>query len=104
MGITQVDPREAERFEEGVELEFQDVDEEVPRVSGAKPDEETHASGVSHRGFGSSSLRECLDGVNQARGSTPAPCHSGVVNEDSTSPPQKLSDLGTDPLSEASGK
>ena len=30
MGITQMDPREAERFEEGVEPEFQDV-EEVPK-------------------------------------------------------------------------
>ena len=30
MGITQVYPREAERFEEGVELEFQDVEEELP--------------------------------------------------------------------------
>ena len=27
MGITQVEPREAERFEEGIEPEFQDVDE-----------------------------------------------------------------------------
>ena len=31
MGITQVDPREAERFEEGVEPEFQDAEEELPK-------------------------------------------------------------------------
>ena len=31
MGITQVDPGEAERFEEGVESEFQDAEEEVPK-------------------------------------------------------------------------
>ena len=50
MGITQVDPREAERFEEGVEPEFQDVEEELPRESEAKPGGGggTHGSGVSH--------------------------------------------------------
>ena len=30
MGITQVDPREAERFEEGIEPEFLDGEEESP--------------------------------------------------------------------------
>ena len=32
MGITQVDSREAERFEEGIEPEFQDVEEEYQSV------------------------------------------------------------------------
>ena len=36
MGIAQVDPREAERFEEGVEPEFQDVEEELPQEVGNK--------------------------------------------------------------------
>ena len=31
MGIAQVDPREAERFEEGIEPEFQDAEEEIPK-------------------------------------------------------------------------
>ena len=31
MGITQVEPREAERFEEGIEPEFQDAEETVTR-------------------------------------------------------------------------
>ena len=31
MGITQVDPREAERFEEGIEPESQDAEEEIPK-------------------------------------------------------------------------
>ena len=31
MGISQADPGEAERFEEGVEPEFQDVEEELPK-------------------------------------------------------------------------
>ena len=38
MGITQVDSREAERFEEGIEPEFQDIEEESPKVPGDKPD------------------------------------------------------------------
>ena len=65
MGITQVDPREAERFEEGVEPEFQDVEEELPREVETKPDLGTHGSGVSHGSFGRSSLQECLDRLNQ---------------------------------------
>ena len=48
-----MDPREAERFEEGVEPEFQDVEEELPRESEARSEGETHVSGVSHGGFGS---------------------------------------------------
>ena len=30
MGITQVDPREAERFEEGLDSEYHDATEEPP--------------------------------------------------------------------------
>ena len=78
MGITQVDPREAERFEEGVEPEFQDVEEELP----------LEVSGVSHGGFGRFSLQECLDRLNRARVDAPAPCHSGVAN--SSNPPQVM--------------
>ena len=84
MGITQVDPREAERFEEGVEPEFQDVGEKLPRETEARSDIGTHGSGVSHGGFGRSSLQECLDRLNQAKIDAPAPCQSGVVNESSS--------------------
>ena len=34
MGITQVDSREAERFAEGIEPEFQEAVEEAPKVPG----------------------------------------------------------------------
>ena len=51
MGITQVDPGEAESFEERVEPEFQDVEEELPKEVEAKLDLGTHGSGVSHGGF-----------------------------------------------------
>ena len=87
MGITQVDPREAERFEEGVEPEFQDVEEELPKEAEAKSDLGTHGSGVSRGSFGRSSLQACLDRLNQARVDAPAPCHSGVENDDSSNPP-----------------
>ena len=64
MGITQVDPREAARFEEGVEPEFQDAVEEAPKVSDNipenRPDTE-HRSSDSHGGYGSAPLQECLN-------------------------------------------
>ena len=48
-------------------------------------------SGASHGGYGSSSLQECLDRLNQARTDTPAPCHSRVVTEETSNPPQVMS-------------
>ena len=80
MVITQVDLREAERFEEGIEPEFQDIAKETPKVPGDRP-ASGHVSGASHGGYGSSSLQECLDRLNQARIDTPAPCHSRVTTE-----------------------
>ena len=65
LGITQVDSREAEGFEEGIEPEFQNIEEESPKVPGDKPDS-GHVSVTSHGGHGSSSLQECLDILNQA--------------------------------------
>ena len=47
-------------FEEGIEPEFQDVEEELPKVPGDRL-ESGHVSGTSHGGYGSSSLQECLD-------------------------------------------
>ena len=47
MGITQVDSREAERFEEGLESEFHDVAEESPDIPTNKPNS-GHASCFSH--------------------------------------------------------
>ena len=87
MGITQVDSREAERFEEGIEPEFQDVEKETSRVPGDKPDSGP-MSAASHGGYGSSSLQECLDRLNQARVDTPAPCHSRVMTGELSNPPQ----------------
>ena len=47
--------------------------------------------GSPHGGFGSLSLQECLDRLNQTRVDAPAPCHSGVKIEDSSNPPQVMS-------------
>ena len=77
MGITQVDSREAERFEEGLESEFHDVAEESPDIPTNKP-HSGHASCFSHGGYGSSSLQECLNLLSQAKSNSPAPCHSKV--------------------------
>ena len=71
MGITQVEQREAERFEEGVEPEFQDAEEGAMREENDGADTMTHESGAFHGGFGSATLRECLDRINQ-RGIDPA--------------------------------
>ena len=81
-----MDPREAERFEEGVEPEFQDVEEELSREVETNADLGIGGSGVSHRGFGRSSLQECLDRLNQAKVDAPAPCHCGVDNENPSNP------------------
>ena len=51
LGITQVDPREAERFEEGLDSEYHDATED-PQDS-EKPDQ-GHVSCFSHGGCGSS--------------------------------------------------
>ena len=89
LGITQVDSREAERFEEGIDSEFLDAEEESPKpkAPGGKPDS-GHVSSASHGGYGSSSLQECLDILNQARSNSPAPCHSRVKIDETSIPQQ----------------
>ena len=72
MGITQVEQREAERFEEGVEPEFQDAEEGAIREENDGTDAMTHESGALHGGFGSATLRECLDKMNQRGVDAPA--------------------------------
>ena len=88
-----MDPREVERFEEGIEPEFQDVEQEISKDTTDNADQGTHGPGASHGGFGSSSLQECLDmdRLNLTRVDAPAPCHSGVKIEDSSNPPQVMS-------------
>ena len=88
MGITQVDPREAERFEEGLDLEYHDASENpsVPEPSDAMP-----RSVFSHGGCGSSSLRECIELLNNTERDAPATLHSRVKKEKTSDPQQVMS-------------
>ena len=61
-----MDSREAERFEEGLEPDFQDAEEGSPHTLDGKPNSD-HVLRSSHDCYGSSSLRECLNLLNQAR-------------------------------------
>ena len=88
MGITQVDPREAERFEEGLDSEYRDAREEPQDIE--KPDP-AHVPRFSHGGCGSSSLRECIELLNQTRSNSPAALHSGVKTEKKSNPLQVMS-------------
>ena len=88
MGITQVDPREAERFEEGLDPEYHDATENPQDIE--KPDP-AHMPCFSHGGFGSSSLRECIELLDQTRSNSPATLHSGVETEKKVNPLQVMS-------------
>ena len=85
MGIilNQVDLREAERFEEGLDSEYRNATEEPSDSNRPEPE---HMPCFSHGSCGSSSLRECLDLLNQTRSNSPAPCHSGVKGDKSSDP------------------
>ena len=92
MGITQVDPREAERFEEGLDLEYHDASENpsVSETSGSM-----HKSVFSHGGCGSSSLRECVELLNNTEHNAPATLHSGVKKEKTSDPQRKRAGVAT---------
>ena len=87
MGITQVDPREAERFEEGLDLEYHDASEDPPPHD--KPETAQGPSSL-HGGCGSSSLRECIELLNNTIRNTPATLHFGIENSELTGPQQIL--------------
>ena len=72
MGITQVGSGETEGFEEGIDLEYHDAAED-PNV--LEPEENTREAVLSHGGCGSSSLRECIELLNNPT------CHSGPKME-----------------------
>ena len=78
-----------ERFEEGNDSEFQDAEEVTARETdiGGRGTED-HGAGEMHGGFGSATLRGCLDKINQSRIVTPATLHSGEGTENSADPPQ----------------
>ena len=67
--------REAERFEEGIDSEFQDAEEVTTGEIGEVIESENHGPGEIHGGFGSATLRECLNRINQSRTDAPAALH-----------------------------
>ena len=58
MGITQVEPRDAERFEEGNDSEFHDAEEVTTRETdvGDRIETEDRGPGDTHGGFGSATV------------------------------------------------
>ena len=70
-----MDPRESERFEEGLDSEYHDAAEEPADTDKPEPE---HMSCFSHGVCGSSSSRECLDLLSQTMSNSPAPCYSRV--------------------------
>ena len=91
MGITQVGSGETEGFEEGIDLEYHDAAED-PNV--LEPEENTREAVLSHGGCGSSSLRECIELLNNPQRKSPATCHSGPKMENRSGPPQFYGDGG----------
>ena len=89
MGITQVEPREAERFEEGIDRNSKMLRKR--RTGRRIRDKRSCVCGAFHGGFGDATLQECLDRINQSRTDALATCHSGVMVEDSPKPPQVMS-------------
>ena len=80
---TQVDPRETEGFDEGLDLEYHDATDD-PRV--LEPVEPTQNSVLSHGGCGSSSLRECIELLNNTERNALATLHSRVKMENTSDP------------------
>ena len=85
MGITQVDPRDTEGFEEGLDLEYHDATED-PRV--LEPAETMREPVLSHGGCGSSSLRDCIELLNNIERNAPAALRSGVKMDNNSDPRQ----------------
>ena len=87
MGITQVDSREAERFEEGIEPEFLDAEEESPKVPGDNPDS-GHVAGASHGGLWHFIATRVIEHTEPGQEKFPAPCHSRVEIDETSNPQQ----------------
>ena len=88
MGITQVGSGETEGFEEGTDLVYHDAAED-PNV--LESEENSREAVLSHGGCGSSSLRECIELLNNPQCESPATCHSGPKMENGSGPRQVMS-------------
>ena len=85
MKITQVGSGETEGFEEGNDLVCHDATED-PNV--LESESNTRETVLSHGGCGSSSLRECIELLNNPLRKSLAICHSGANMENRSGPRQ----------------
>ena len=92
MGITRVGTREAEGFDEDLDsTEYHDANdttEEPIRKEQTDADSQIPTSTGFQGGYGSSSLKECIELLNTTSRIAPAPLDSGIGN--SAVPPQKI--------------
>ena len=104
MGITRVGTEEAKWFEEDLGTpEYHDAAEEPIRREEVDDKQPEPRSTGFQGGYGSSSLKECIDLLNAKNArprDTPAPLDSGV-DQDSVSPPQVMSPSMEGPLTKA---
>ena len=93
MGITRVGTREAEGFDEDLDsTEYHDANdttEEPIRKEETETDSQVPKSTGLQGGYGSSSLKECIELLDTTNRIAPAPLDSGVG--DSADPPQVMS-------------
>ena len=88
MGITKVGTKEAEGFDEEVDsTEYHDASEELTRKEETESTIPQQKSTEFQGGYGSSSLKECIELLNATANSAPAPLDSGV-GQNSTDPLQ----------------
>ena len=91
MGITRVGTKEAEGFDEDLDsTEYHDASEEPSRKEEVENNAPQQRSMDFQGGYGSSSLKECIELLHATAQSAPAPLDSGV-GQDSTGPPQVMS-------------
>ena len=88
MGITKVGTKEAEGFDEDLDsTEYHDAAEKPTRKEEVENNAPLQSSMDFQGGYGSSSLKECIELLNATAKSAPAPLDSGV-GQNSTGPPQ----------------
>ena len=91
MGITKVGTKEAEGFDEDLDsAEYHDAAEEPTRKEETDDTVPQQKSTDFQGGYGSSSLKECIELLNTTTNSAPAPLDSGV-GQNPTDPSQVMS-------------
>ena len=101
MGITRVGTKEAERFEEDLDsTEYHDATEEPIKKEETDSNIQQQRSTGFQGGYGSSSLKECIELLNATSSYAPAPLDSGL-GQNSTKSPQVMSPSVEGPLTNA---